>query len=173
MYLPVNVSAGSWTEVEVEVEQSMQSYLDRLDEELSQQLGFYRPPTRVGKKRRITNTTDPDCGVMKHGHKRGIAYLPEATVGCKNGILTGVNGFPANKKESLQVLKHLERQIHVGVPVQQIALDRGYDTGAVHRGLELPGITGYIPAIQFSNLPEKYGFSDDLEQTTFICPQGE
>lgn len=27
-YLPVNVYAGSWTEVEVEAEQSMQSYLD-------------------------------------------------------------------------------------------------------------------------------------------------
>ena len=36
--------------------------------------------------------------------------------------------------------------------------DRGYDTGTVHRGLELLGITGYIPAIQFSNSPEKYGF---------------
>ena len=45
--------------------------------------------------------------------------------------------------------------------MQNIALDRGYDTGAVHRGLgdlELLGITGYIPAIQFSNSPEKYGF---------------
>lgn len=69
--------------------------------------------------------------------------------------------FPTNEKESLQVLKHLKRQIRVGVPMEQIALDRGYDTGAVHRGLELRGITGYIPAIQPSNLPEKYGFSDD------------
>lgn len=160
-HLPAKISAGSWTEVEIEVEQSMQSYLDRLDEELSQQLGFYLPPTRVVKKRRITSTTDPDCGAMNHGHKRGIGYLPEATVGCKNGILTGVDMFPTNEKESLQVLKHLERQIRVGVPMEQIALDRGYDTGAVHRGLELRGITGYIPAIQPSNLPEKYGFSDD------------
>ena len=39
-----------------------------------------------------------------------------------------------------------------------IALDRGYDTGAVHLGLELLGITGNIPPIQFSNSPEKYGF---------------
>ena len=35
--------------------------------------------------------------------------------------------------------------------MQSIALDRGYDTGAVHRGLELLGITRYIPAIRFSN----------------------
>ena len=47
----------------------------------------------------------------------------------------------------------------------QPPLDRGYETGAVHRGLELLGITGYIPAFQFSNLPEKYGFSYDLERS--------
>lgn len=58
---------------------------------------------------------------------------------------------PANEKERLLVLRHLERQIKNGVPMQSIALDRGYDTGAVHRGLELLGITRYIPAIRFSN----------------------
>ena len=47
------------------------------------------------------------------------------------------------------------------LPMSRLALDRGYETGAVHRGLELLGITGYIPAIQFSNPPEKYGFSYD------------
>ena len=52
------------------------------------------------------------------------------------------------------------------------ALDRGYETGAVHRGLELLGITGYIPAIQFSNPPEKYGFSYDPRLDAFICPEG-
>ena len=42
-YLPANVSRNSWVDVELEVEQSMQSYLDRLDEELAAQLGFKRP----------------------------------------------------------------------------------------------------------------------------------
>ena len=51
-------------------------------------------------------------------------------------------------------------------------MDRGYETGAVHRGLELLGITGYIPAIQFSNPPEKYGFSYDPQLDAFICPEG-
>lgn len=53
-----------------------------------------------------------------------------------------------------------------------IALDRGYDTGAVHRGLELLGITGYIPAIQFSNSPEKYGFYYLPQEDEFCCPEG-
>ena len=56
--------------------------------------------------------------------------------------------------------------------MSRLALDRGYETGAVHRGLELLGITGYIPAIQFSNPPEKYGFSYDPQLDAFICPEG-
>ena len=75
-------------------------------------------------------------------------------------------------KKSLPVLRHLERQIENRVPMQNIALNRGYDTGAVHRGLELLGITGYIPAIQFSNSPEKYGFYYLPQEDAFCCPEG-
>ena len=56
--------------------------------------------------------------------------------------------------------------------MQNIALYRGYDTGGVHRGLELLGITGYIPAIQFSNSPEKYGFYYLPQEDAFRCPEG-
>lgn len=45
--------------VEVEVEQSMQSYLDCLDEELAQQSGFKKPPVKTVKKLRTTSRTDP------------------------------------------------------------------------------------------------------------------
>lgn len=68
----------------------MQSYFDSLDEELSNQPGFKKPPTRIAKKRRTTSQTDPDSGYINHG-KRGIGYLMEATVDCKHGILTGVD----------------------------------------------------------------------------------
>ena len=171
-YIPANVSRESWIDVEIEVEQSMQSYLDSLDEELSNQPGFKKPPTKIVRKRRTTSRTDSDSGYINHGSKRGIGYLMEATVDCKHGILTGVDVYPANEKESLLVLRHLERQINFGIPMSRLALDRGYETGAVHRGLELLGITGYIPAIQFSNPPEKYGFSYDPQLDTFICPEG-
>ena len=167
-YIPANVSRESWADVEVEVEQSMQSYLDCLDEELAQQPGFKKPPVKTVKKRRTTSRTDPDSGYINHGNKRGVGYLMESTVDCKHGIVTGVDVYSANEKESTQVLRHLERQIKLGVPMKNIALDRGYETGAVHRGLELLGITGHIPAIQFSNPPERYGFSYDLERDAFM-----
>ena len=172
-YLPANVSRSSWVDVEIEVEKSMQSYLDQLDEELAGQPGFKKPPVHMESKRHTTSTTDPDCGYINHGDKRGVGYLMEATVDCKHGILTGVDVSPANQRESLLVLRHLERQIDARVPMSRIALDRGYDTGAVHRGLELLGITGYIPAIQFPNSPEKFGLSYSPEQDAFICPEGK
>ena len=171
-YIPANVSRESWINVEIEVEQSMQSYLDSLDEELSNQPGFKKPPTKIVRKCRTTSQTDPDSGYINHGSKRGIGYLMEATVDCKHGILTGVDVYSANEKESVLILRHLERQINLGIPMSRLALDRGYETGAVHRGLELLGITGYIPAIQFSNPPEKYGFSYDPQLESFICPEG-
>lgn len=39
--------------------------------------------------------------------------------------------------------------------------------------LELLGITGYIPAIQFPNTPEKYGFTYNPQQDAFVCPEGK
>ena len=171
-YIPANVSRESWINVETEVEQSMQSYLDSLDEELSNQPGFKKPPKKIVRKCRTTSQTDPDSGYINHGSKRGIGYLMEATVDCKHGILTGVDVYSANEKESVLILQHLERQINLGIPMSRLALDRGYETGAVHRGLELLGIIGYIPAIQFSNPPEKYGFSYDPRLDAFICPEG-
>ena len=74
-YIPANVSRESWVDVESEVEQSMQSYLDSLDKELSKQPGFKKPPTRTDKKRRTTSRTDPDSGYINNGSKRGIGYL--------------------------------------------------------------------------------------------------
>ena len=127
-YLPANVSKDSWIDTEIETELSMQSYLDRLDEELSQQPGFKKPPAKMVKKYRTTSKTDPDSGCINHGKKSGIGYLMEMTVDRKYGIITGVDVYPANEKESLLVLRHLDRQIQNGIPMQNIALDRGYDT---------------------------------------------
>ena len=74
------------------------------------------------------------------------------------------------------LLRKIERMVSfdfsLGIPMSRLALDCGYETGAVHRGLELLGITGYIPAIQFSNPPEKYGFSYDPQLDAFICLEG-
>ena len=92
--------------VETEVEQSMQSYLDSLDEELSNQPGFKKPPTKIVRKCRTTSQTDPDSGYINHGSKRGIGYLMEATVDCKHGILTGVDVYFAMDSPTIHSSTH-------------------------------------------------------------------
>ena len=81
--------------------------------------------------------------------------------------------YPANIKESSIVLNHLKNQmIDSAFRIKRLALDGGYDIGAVHRGLELLRIEGYIPAIPYSNGPEKHGFTYQPENDCFICPKG-
>ena len=67
------------------------------------------------------------------------------TVDTANGIITVVDCYPANRRESDIILKHIERQMQDnGLDIKRLGLDAGYDVGAVHRGLEILGITGYI-----------------------------
>ena len=173
-FLPSDVSRDSWIDVEHVVTKSMHSYLDALDEELACQPGFKNPPERDIIEKQTTSSTDPEAGYINHGTKRGIGYLLEATVDCKHGIITGVDVYPANEKESLKVLRHLEKQqLKTGLQIKKLALDRGYDTGAVHRGLELLGIEGYIPGIDFPNSPHKYGFIYNENKDCFICPEDQ
>lgn len=48
------------------------------------------------------------------------------TVDCKYGVITGANTFPENSKESLAVLRHLQKQMsETSVTFQRIALGRG------------------------------------------------
>lgn len=96
----------------------------------------------------------------------------ETTVDCKYRIIAGVDVHPANKEESLLVLRHLEWQIQNGAPMQNIALDRGYDTGAVLRSLEILDIIRYIPIVWFANSPEKFGFYTLPQEDAFCCPEG-
>lgn len=172
-YIPANISRASGIDVEENVQFSMHSYLDDLDAERSEQAGYKKPPEKTMAQKRTTSTTDPECGYIDHGTKRGVGYLTEMTVECKHGIVTGVDTFPANEKESLIILRHLQQMRDIGVGYRRIALDRGYDTGAVHRGLEILGISGYIPRIDFPNSPDKYGFTYEPKKDCFICPEGE
>lgn len=59
-YIPAEVSRNSWVDVEVEVEKSMLSYLDALDQELTSQPGFKKPPRRTETKKITTSTTDSE-----------------------------------------------------------------------------------------------------------------
>ena len=59
-------------------------------------------------------------------------------------MITGIGVYPASQKESTIVLRHLEKQIQANVTISRVVMDKGYDAGAVHRGLGLLGIEGWI-----------------------------
>lgn len=149
-YIPAGVSRNSWTDVEVEVEQSMLSYLDDLDQELAPQPGFKEAPTRAVTKQITTSTTDPGGGYIHHGSKRVVEYLMEATVDCKYGVITGVDVSPANGRESLLVLRHLERQKkQLDLSIEKIALDRGYDAALFTEGWHYWALPAIFPPSVF------------------------
>lgn len=154
-YLPANVSSYSQVKLQEIVKRGMQSYLAALDEELEKETGFRQVEEKTRSIQRTTSQTDPDCGQIHHGKKSGLGYLVEATVDCGHGIITGIDTYPANQKESSVCLRGLEKQINQGIPLKRIALDRGYDVSAVHRGLELLGITGFIPPVNSSTVQKK------------------
>lgn len=68
-YILANVSRNSWIDVEEEITQSMQGYLDCLDEELSQKPGFKKPPVQTIIKKRTTSTIAPESEYIHHGSR--------------------------------------------------------------------------------------------------------
>ena len=92
------------------------------------------------------------------------------TVDTKHGIITGGDCYPANRRESDIILKRLKNQ---PCSYKEIALDGGYDIGAVHRGLEILMINGYTAIREFQNNAMKKGFLYDEEKDSFVCTQGK
>jgi len=173
-FIPANVSEKSKVETKVIVSQSTVNYLDELDKELSELPGYRKPVTTEVEKIVLKSSTDQDCGYIHQKRKKGLGYLAEMSVDTEHGIITGVDCYPANQRESDIILKHVITQIKdTGISIDQIALDAGYDVGAVHRGFELLGITDYCCPREMHNNALKKGFTYDAENDSFLCMEGK
>jgi len=125
------------------------------------------------EKKELKSTTDIDCGYIHQEIKKGLGYLAEMTVDTANGIITGVDCYPANRRESDIILKHIERQTNDNnLSIKSLGLDASYDVGAVHRGLEIMGITGYTSLRYTHNNPMKEGFIYQPDSDVFKCREG-
>jgi hypothetical protein len=135
----------------------------------------YKEPIPIIEEKTIwKSASDPDCGYINHEDKQGMGYVSEMTVDTKHGIILGVDCFPANERESNKVLRHIERiQNDTGVNIKNLGLDAGYDVGAVHRGLELLGVTGFVSCIEFHNDVLKREVTYLPELDCFECPAGK
>ena len=169
-FLPSNVSWDSRYEAVETVQQSTVKYMEELEAELSSMPGYKEPEHVKREKEFLKSRTDPECGYIHQARKKGLGYLTEMTVDTSHGIITGVDCYPANRRESDIILEHLKGQ---PCKYQEIGLDGGYDIGAVHRGLELLGIQGYTAIREYQNNAMKKGFCYEEETDRFVCRQGE
>ncbi len=169
-FLPSNVSWASRYETVETIQRSTIKYMEELETELSSMPGYKKPENVETEKESLKSSTDPECGYIHQARKKGLGYLTEMTVDTSHGIITGVDCYPANQRESDIILTHLKGQ---PCEYQEIGLDGGYDIGAVHRGLELLGINGYTAIREYQNNAIKKGFRYDAEKDHFVCMQGE
>ena len=169
-FLPSNVSWSSRYEAVESIKHSTIKYMEELDAELAAMPGYSEPEDVETEKKCLKSHTDKDCGYIHQKRKKGLGYPVEMTVDTKHGIITGVDCYPANKRESDIILEHLKNQ---PCRYQKIALDAGYDIGAVHRGLELLDIDGYTAIREYQNNAMKKGFLYDEQKDAYICRKGK
>ena len=110
-FLPSNVSWGSRYEAVETVQQSTVKYMEELEAELSSMPGYKEPEHVEREKESLKSWTDPECGYIHQAHKKGLGYRTEMTVDTSHGIITGVDCYPANRRESDIILEHLKGQL--------------------------------------------------------------
>jgi len=173
-FIPANVSKESKYDMVCELNKSTVSYLKDLDQELSTLPGYKNPISSKIEKTVVKSRTDSECGYIHQERKKGLGYLTEMTIDTKYGIITGVDCYPANRRESDIILEHIKKQQEsLKIGFKDFALDAGYDVGAVHRGLEILNITGYCSTRDYHNHAMKKGFEYQPEKDNFLCQNAQ
>ncbi len=110
-FIPANAASTSRQIVRETIEKSAISYMDELDNELSRQKGYKEPEPKPVNIETYKSTTDTECGYINQPNKKGLGYLAEMSIDTKNGIITGVDVFPANTMEHTSILDHIKKQM--------------------------------------------------------------
>ncbi|GIN19130.1 hypothetical protein J1TS3_02640 [Siminovitchia fordii] len=86
------------------------------------------------------SNTDPDSGFMSRDNKQEMfCYLDHRTTDMKFNIITDAFVTPGNVHDSVPYLERLDRQLkRFGFEVEAVALDSGYLTNPIYKGLFLP-----------------------------------
>ena len=113
-FLPIQVFSKSWVDQEIVIRQGAQCYLDLLDQELQLESGYQAHESEEQTKIVKTSRTDPEARWLTHGNKVGLGYLMQTSTDCSTGIITEVDVYPGNQKESTLALRHLDKQLKNG-----------------------------------------------------------
>ncbi|WP_116191799.1 IS1182 family transposase [Paenibacillus taihuensis] len=170
--------------VKQEVEKSVKTYLDELDEAITEDRKAHgkKPlkPRKVVTETKETkiSTTDSESGYMvRDGKPEGFFYLDHRTVDHKYNIVTDVHITPGNVHDSTPYLERLELQVKkfgFEQSLEAVALDAGYYTAAICKRLHKQKIYAVIGGRSFTpvkGLIAKWRFKYDADRNVYICPQ--
>ncbi|MBN6185562.1 IS1182 family transposase [Aneurinibacillus sp. BA2021] len=124
------------------------------------------------------STTDPESGYMyRTGKPEGFFYLDHRTTDIKYNIITDVHITAGNVHDSVPYLERLDRQRQrFGFHVEAVALDSGYLTAPICKGLEERKIFGVIAHRRYQStkgtIPKRM-FQYQRETNSYVCPNGQ
>jgi transposase len=187
-HVKANASRGS--EVRVLVEREAYAYLERLDayealererlleeKKPSQNCGGDNAPKPVEK---CVSTTDPEAGFLRRaGKPQGMHYLSHQSVDAANGIVVDVAVTPGNVNDATPYLGRVEyMRDGLGLPIETVGVDSGYDISLVHQVLSERGIEVCAPANKKNGIAykvefDKNAFQYDDAADEFVCPAGK
>jgi transposase len=178
-HLKANANKHKFTREEVEVE--TREYIEELDKAIEEDRKNHgKKPLKEKEEVKETksirkSTTDPDCGFMSRDNKQEMfCYLDHRTTDMKFNIITDAYVTPGNVHDSVPYLSRLDRQIErFGFKVEAVALDSGYLTNPICKGLYDRTIFGVIAHRRYKpvkGLMPKSKFIYDKERDIYVCP---
>lgn len=123
------------------------------------------------------STTDKDARIaVKPGKPRQFNYLAQTSVDTEHHVITHIEAFHADKKDSQclpKIIEGLKENLEPeGIIVEQLMADTGYSSGQALKTLEENNITGYIPNFgQYKH--ERAGFTYHQEGDYYICAENK
>ncbi|WP_308633820.1 IS1182 family transposase [Paenibacillus silvisoli] len=179
-HLKANANKHKYTKEQVK--QNTRDYLDELNaavetDRKAQGKKPLKPREEVNEDKEVkVSTTDPDSGYMvREGKPEGFFYLDHRTVDVKYNLITDVFVTAGNVHDSVPYLSRLDRQRErFGFGVEAVALDSGYLTTPICKGLQDRKIFGVIAHRRFhptQGLFHKWEFTYNVEQDVYVCPQ--
>ncbi|OLS33316.1 transposase, partial [Bacillus sp. MRMR6] len=171
-----------FTKQEIEVE--TRDYFDELNKAVEEdRLAHGKNPLKDKEEVKETkeirvSTTDPECGFMSRDNKQEMfCYLDHRTTDMKCNIITDVYVTPGNVHDSVPYLSRLDRQVQqFGLKVEAVALDSGYLTSPICKGLSDRNIFGVIAHRRYhptTGLFPKWKFTYDKERDLYVCPNDQ
>ena len=113
---------------------------------------------------------------VKPGKVTKLNYLAQVSVDTSSHIITHIEAFHADKRDSQCLNTVVENVItnltENGLQPKEIIADTNYSSTEALQCLESRGLIGFIPSIG-GYKPDRNGFTYDKENDVYHCPQGK